>query len=66
MTCLSNNRSGRVHRTHHRQYVRWLQEPDEIVPINPPERLSVAEWLMMCAMTFCATVLMGVVWWYFG
>lgn len=64
MICHSD--AERVHRTHKKNCVRWMQSPDEIVPISPPDHTGARELLLMAAATAVATVAMAVVWWYCG
>lgn len=59
-------RVSRVHRTRKKNCTRWMQEPDEIVPISPPDHSELLDLLVTAAISAASTLAMAVLWWYCG
>lgn len=68
MTCRSDyyRLPGRVHRAHKKTYNRWMQEPDEVVPIVRDEGPGRMDMLLSGLFVFGATVVMAALWWFCG
>lgn len=63
---MMNSRSDRVHRKPSRREYRWMNSPDEVIPMRKPAGTPLRDYLLMMLYTFAMGAVLFSVWWFGG